>query len=324
MKKISRSRRVELTRAANDVRARLLGTGASPQEITDRICVELPELLPLEARRLAHGWSRAELSRRIDALYESDGLGPPHLSDSQLCKWEHGDVRPSDERLDYLTRLYETSTTGLGFSTDYSKADVDHLQQSRLANIFPRTNDDSQEDLLGRLQSARQQINIFGLTRNFYVSDHCLPLLERKAVEMPVNFYVMHPYCDSRRDRYRLEPAEAAMEDPERYAREFLKPLYDAQERVARMADPGAGFTVWTYNFPCAFAIEEIDDSCRVMLYGVGKRGTDGPLLVFDEGTPYHEYFTSQLRFLEQLASDPREPWISKDLQVRPINEAVA
>lgn len=319
MGKIDRARRVQLANQANEIRVRRRTMGDNVEAIAQAITLELPELLPLEAWRLAHGWTRTEVSNRLDALYEHDRLHPPHISGAQLCKWEHGDVRPSDERIDYLCRLYQTSPSKLGFGTDYSKTDVNHLQQAGLANMFPRTNEDSQEDLLGRLQSARERINMFGLTRNFYVSDLALPLFERKAVEIPVHFYVMHPYCDSRVDRYRLEPAEAAMEDPVRYTREFLRPLYDAQERIARVADKGAGLHVWTYNFPCAFAIEEIDDSCRIMFYGAGKRGTEGPVMVFDQGTPYHDYFSDQIRFLERLATNPREPWKSKGLRVEPL-----
>ncbi len=79
---------------------------------------------------------------------------------------------------------------------------------------------------------------------------------------------------------------------------------------------------IFTFNFPCSFAMEKIDRSCRVMLYGHGKRGTEGPMLVFDEGTPYWTYFTDQLQWLERLAANPREPWVSKGLVVRALSEA--
>ena len=68
--------------------------------------------------------------------------------------------------------------------------------------------------------------------------------------------------------------------------------------------------------------MEKIDRSCRVMLYGHGKRGTEGPMLVFGEGTPYWAYFTDQLQWLERLAANSREPWVSKGLVVRPLSEA--
>ncbi|HEY7606928.1 MAG TPA: hypothetical protein VID07_09165, partial [Actinomycetes bacterium] len=157
------------------------------------------------------------------------------------------------------------------------------------------------------------------LARNFYAKDEILPLFESKAVAIPVTFFVMDPYCDSRRERYRLEPVEAAMEDPIRYMREVLRPLYAAAERVAPAAVRSAGMRVYTYNFPCSFAIEKVDRTCRVILYGHGKRGTEGPILVFDEGTPYWDYFASQLEWMQRLADAPREPWTSKGLAVRAL-----
>jgi hypothetical protein len=138
-------------------------------------------------------------------------------------------------------------------------------------------------------------------------------------VAIPVTFFVMDPYCDSRRERYRLEPVEAAMENPGRYMREVLRPLYAAAQRVAPAATPSAGMRVYTYNFPCSFAIEKVDRTCRVMLYGHGKRGTEGPIFVFKEGTPYWDYFASQLEWMQRLADDPREPWTTKGLLVRSL-----
>src|SRR5262249_8917512 len=138
----------------------------------------------------------------------------------------------------------------------------------------------------------------------------------------PVTFYVMEPHCESRRDRYRLEPVEAAMEDPARYTREILRPLFLAARRIIPKAHLSAGMHIFTYNFPCSFAIEKIDDSCRVMLYGHGKRGTEGPILVFEKGSSYWDYFDSQMQWLMRLATEPREPWISKGLIVRPLTES--
>jgi hypothetical protein len=110
------------------------------------------------------------------------------------------------------------------------------------------------------------------------------------------------------------------MEDPARYKREVLRPLLAASQRVVP-AKAGAGLRVYTYNFPCSFAIEKIDRSCRVMLYGHGKRGTESPIFVFSDNTPYWDYFASQIRWLERLAECPREPWTSKGLVVRPLQE---
>lgn len=134
----------------------------------------------------------------------------------------------------------------------------------------------------------------------------------------------MEPNCDSRKDRYRLEPIDAAMEYPGRYRREILRPLFLASQRVTPAAAPSAGLRVLTYNFPCSFAMERIDRTCRVMLYGHGKRGTDGPIIAFDEGTAYWDYFVSQLDWMKRLADQPREPWTSKGLVIRSLTDPTA
>jgi hypothetical protein len=194
-------------------------------------------------------------------------------------------------------------------------------KEAELSQLWPRTNEAVLNDLVERVDNAREEITVFGLTRNFYAKDDMLPLFEAKAREIPVTFYVMDPYCDSRRDRYRIEPVEAAMEDPIRYTREILRPLLDASQRIVPVV-PSAGMRIFTFNFPCSFAMEKVDRSCRVMLYGHGKRGTEGPMFVFDEGTPYWTYFTDQIKWLERLATNPREPWVSKGLVVRALDEA--
>jgi hypothetical protein len=198
---------------------------------------------------------------------------------------------------------------------------ADQLKEARITDLWPRTNPAVLDDLLTRVNNAREEITVYGLTRNFYAKDDMLPLFEAKAVEIPVTFYVMDPYCESRRDRYRIEPVEAAMEDPARYVREILRPLFDASQRIVSVM-PSAGMRIFTFNFPCSFAMEKIDRTCRVMLYGHGKRGTEGPMLVFEEGTPYWTYFADQLQWLERLATNPREPWVSKGLVVRALSEA--
>ncbi|MFB9965914.1 helix-turn-helix domain-containing protein [Sinosporangium siamense] len=276
---------------------------------------ELPEVLPLEAWRYAHGWTRGEVAARLDAAYVADNLAPPGVSASTLCKWEHGERRPSSERVDYLCQVYRTRPDRLGFGVDHSPGDTDHLTSIGLVDAWPHASQQSEQDLIHRVQSAHRRINLFGLTRNFYARDELLPLLEEVASSVPVRIYVMDPFCASRKDRYRIEPAEASMEDPERYIREVLRPIGEAVNRV-----PNGGLQVFTYNFPCSFAIEEIDDVCRVMLYGHGVRGTQGPLLIFSDG-PGHRYFSDQVRWLERLArSTPEpEPWRAKGLVVEPL-----
>ncbi|HZV52958.1 MAG TPA: helix-turn-helix domain-containing protein [Candidatus Dormibacteraeota bacterium] len=88
--------------------------------VVDEILARVPGISPLEAHRFAAGWTRQQLSRALDALYELDGLMPPQVSVSEICRWEHGRHQPNAERQQYLTRLYRTRPDRLGFGRDYS------------------------------------------------------------------------------------------------------------------------------------------------------------------------------------------------------------
>jgi hypothetical protein len=311
-----RALRRQWERQAIETRLAGLREGLNVEAIAERMIDQLDDVHPLQVWRWAHGWTRSELSARIDAAYERDGLAPPRLTDPEICRWEHGKRRPNEERVNYLCAVYRTRPDRLGFGEDHSVHETTHLEQAGLRDLYPRTDDDSMRDLFGRIAAARSRINVFGLTRNFYARDHVLPMIEAKAQHVPVRMYMMDPRCDSRRDRYRLEPAEAAMENAERYLREIVRPLHEAEQRLSAHIDQGAGLELWLYNFPCSFAIEEIDDEYRIMLYGHGKRGTDGPILIFGGNTPYTEYFSSQLRWVERLAAGTWEPWKSKGLRL--------
>lgn len=179
--------------------------------------------------------------------------------------------------------------------------------------LYLRSAQHSQAALIDGLDQAKKHFRCFGLTRNFLLSNEVRPILERKGQEIPCTLYMMDPDSESRRDRYRIEPLEAALESPERYKSHILKPYRELLAQTPKLK-------IFLYNFPCSFAIEEIDDLCRVMLYGHGVRGTDGPILVFRAGNPYYEYFISQMRWLEELASHPtRAPWNEKGLRVTSV-----
>jgi transcriptional regulator with XRE-family HTH domain len=117
---VSRARRREIERRAKLIALKGRVDGKSDEELAEAIVVELPDVLLLEAHRYARGWTRADLSRALDILYERDGLRPPGIGAEQICNWEHGRTRPSAERLDYLCRVYETRPDRLGFGTDYA------------------------------------------------------------------------------------------------------------------------------------------------------------------------------------------------------------
>jgi hypothetical protein len=183
-----------------------------------------------------------------------------------------------------------------------------------LVAFWPYTSRESDHDLEQRITDAHREITVFGLTRNAYARDGTLDLPARAADRgVVINLYVMDPWCESRRDRYRVEPAEAAMENPERYVRAGLVPLRDAAAEYDN-------WRIWTFDFPIAFAVELIDDVVRVMAYAPGRRGTESPLFAFGPEFQAFDYFVGQLEWLRARAANPdREPWRSKDVHVRPL-----
>ncbi len=281
----------------------------------------------------AQEWDKVAVS--IDPQLK--GSWPQH---AQFYRWLRGDLRElpypdacrvlesmfpqcnlkelfqpcSPEAADKLQRSGDPATSNVA-------GELDPLTNSGVSHVWPKTSPGTIHDLLSRVDGAREDVSVFNLSASFYATEEMLPLVESRAQEIPVTFYVMDPDCDSRRDRYRLEPAEAAMEDPVHFKREVLRPLFAASQRIVSSTST-AGLRIFTYNFPCSFAIEKIDRSCRVMLYGHGKRGTEGPIFVFNDNTPYWDYFAGQIQWLERLAENPREPWTSKGLVVRPLQEA--
>ena len=103
--RISRARRAELRRAAQELRRQSQRDGWPVERIAAMIRVELPDILPLEAWRLAYGWSRPQAVAGISSLYQADGLASPPVSPSMLCRWEHGTHPPGPEYENALCRL---------------------------------------------------------------------------------------------------------------------------------------------------------------------------------------------------------------------------
>lgn len=114
--RISRARRAELQRAAQELR-RQGQRGRWPVErIAATIRVELPDILPLEAWRLAYGWSRPQAVAGVSSLYQADGLATPPINPSMLCRWEHGTHPPGPEYENVLCRLYHADAVQLGLA----------------------------------------------------------------------------------------------------------------------------------------------------------------------------------------------------------------
>lgn len=112
--RISRARRAELQRAASGLRRQGQRDGWPVTRIAATIRATLPGILPLEAWRLAYGWSRPQAVDGITGLYQSDGLAAPALNSSMLCRWEHGKYPPGDEYARMLCRLYQADARQLG------------------------------------------------------------------------------------------------------------------------------------------------------------------------------------------------------------------
>ncbi|GAA3063677.1 hypothetical protein [Streptomyces glomeratus] len=86
---ITRSRRAAIVREAARTRTRCQRAGYTNEQTAAAIREAFPEVTELEAWRLALGWSRTDTITQIGELYRADGLMPPGLSESMLCRWEH-------------------------------------------------------------------------------------------------------------------------------------------------------------------------------------------------------------------------------------------
>ncbi|MGH8901670.1 MAG: tetratricopeptide repeat protein [Egibacteraceae bacterium] len=88
------------------------------EAIADQFGVSL-----LKAHRLARGWTRPQAVEAILATYDADGWPRPKLTCQRLCAWEHDpSIRPGEEYLDRLCRVYETRPDQLGYGHDYTPA----------------------------------------------------------------------------------------------------------------------------------------------------------------------------------------------------------
>lgn len=175
--------------------------------------------------------------------------------------------------------------------------------QHVLANIFPFTNEDAKKNLIKLIDNAKKEIILFGLTRNFYATEPMLKILNKKSQELKVRIYLMDPESLARKFRYDLEPIEAAMEDPGRFKKKVVSPLKKLKQTVDKIADPEKGLIIKIFDFYPSFAMEFIDNYCRVMLYGHMKRGTESPIFVFKSGNKYYQYFRDQINWMMEEES---------------------
>lgn len=117
MSQIGRSRRAQIQGRAQQIRQQGQLAGWSVARIAAAILSDLPDVHPLEARRLAYGWSRPQVIASIADVYRQAGLAVPGVNSSMLCRWEHGQTEPGIEYEQVLSRLYDARPDQLGLST---------------------------------------------------------------------------------------------------------------------------------------------------------------------------------------------------------------
>ena len=177
-------------------------------------------------------------------------------------------------------------------------------------------------DLITLVKSAKDKIIVFGLTRKYYTTYKMRSLLEEKSRDVPIRLYLMDPSSKSRKDRYRIEPFEASKDESSRFEKETAGSFRELLSRTDRSPAGSKlpGLSIYYYNFPCSYAIELIDDVCRILLYGHGKRGMDSPILILDKNSPDYDYFASQIEWMERIASGKiSSEWYDKKIKIEPF-----
>ena len=98
-------------------------------------------------------------------------------------------------------------------------------------------------------------------------------LLRRKAAEIKVRVFLMDPDCNSRKEQYRIEPLEAALEDGARFRREILTPLLRLQGEIAHQGGVKGSLELYTYNFHVRLRLSSSTmpaESCSMATTSVG------------------------------------------------------
>jgi hypothetical protein len=192
------------------------------------------------------------------------------------------------------------------------------------STVLPTRSLSPEDDLLNRVESAKEKVILFGSTGKFYVTYKMRTLLEKKSRDVPIRLYLMDPSSKSRKDRSRIEPFEGPKEDSSRFEKEIAGPLRELLSRTDRSPAGSKlpGLSIYYYNFPISYAIEWIDDHCRIRLFGHGKRDTDSPVLSFDKRSEKYEHFTSQIEWMEKIASGRTSyEWKEKKIKIEPFEK---
>ncbi|MEV8635355.1 hypothetical protein AB0395_27230 [Streptosporangium sp. NPDC051023] len=187
---ISRAQRAALARQARDIRQAGEHQGMDARQVAEAIVRQLPDILPLEAWRLARGWSRPRAVAELLDLYEADGRPAPAVNTAMLCRWEHGVVAMSADYEHMLCRLYHmrphqlrpgTATTPALAETPQPHKSI--TQSHGMVTLHSRGHDDEGTDPMRRrtlLTAAGLSVPL-SLLRRFDDALALPPLPDRSA-----------------------------------------------------------------------------------------------------------------------------------------------
>jgi hypothetical protein len=187
MRYISRQKRAELQRDAQAIRQRGQLAGRGVQQIAADILHELEDLRPLEAWRLAYGWTRPQVIAGIAALFEDDGLAAPPINSAMLCRWEHGAVPPSVEYRDALSRLYRLPPAELGLQRRNGFSDAETVgdgwyRRAQTVNV-PSNGNNGAVALAAIRESIQLSIEVEGPAGGPRTCEH---------IEQAIAYYALH------------------------------------------------------------------------------------------------------------------------------------
>lgn len=202
---------------------------------------------------------------------------------------------------------------------------ISNSEIERQQIVFPCVTDDSYDDLVERIQSAKHSIVIFGLTRNFFAKQPLRDMILDRAQEVDIKFFMADPECTSRSDRYRVEPTTATYDDVKKYKTEIESEFLKMQNLASQLPKKKehARLSFFYYNFPCQTAIERFDESIRVSLYGINKQGRESPIWVYtpSDGDIY-SFFRTQLDWVETIESGYTNDLLKqRNIKIVPIDK---
>lgn len=179
--------------------------------------------------------------------------------------------------------------------------------QHILANIFPFTNEDAEKNLIKLITEAKNEIILFALVGDFYVTDQMLKLLNNKSQELKIRLYLMNLESPAQKFRLDLEPIDAITADPDRLKRKVVPPLKELKQIVDRTADPETELIIKFFDFYPSHAMEFIDNYCRVRFYGYMKKGVNSPIFIFKRNNKYYQYFRDQINWVMKQESKMKD-----------------